>query len=320
MQRREFLTGAAALAIAATRTARAAAPVDDIPIIDTHIHLFDATRPQGAPYKGSRDYQGGVALPAMYAALGTPLGVVGAIEIEASPWIEDNLWVLEVAQKENIMVGTVGDLQPDKPEFGEYLDRYHRNPLFRGIRYGNIWGYNIVQQVSNPTFIQGLKLLAQADLMLDTGNPRLDLLQAIVKVNDAVPDLRIVVDHMPMLEPTPANQADFDAVFKEIAGRPKIYAKLSEIDHRSRTGATDTSVAAHKAGLDALLETFGEDRVVFGSDWPNSVGAATLPQIVQTARDYFATRSRAAAEKFFWKNSLAAYKWVKRSPNQPSMA
>ena len=121
-------------------------------------------------------------------------------------------------------------------------------------------------------------------------------------------------------KPTPANQADFDAVFKEIAGRPKIYAKLSEIDHRSRTGAADTSVAAHKARLDALLETFGEDRVVFGSDWPNSVGAATLPQIVQTARDYFATRSRAAAEKFFWKNSLAAYKWVKRSPNQPSMA
>ena len=200
MQRREFLTGAAALAIAATRTARAAASVDDIPIIDTHIHLFDATRPQGAPYKGSRDYQGGVALPAMYAALGTPLDVVGAIAIEASPWIEDNLWALEVAQKENIMVGTVGDLQPDKPEFAEYLDRYHRNPLFRGIRYGNIWGYNIVQQVSNPTFIQGLKLLAQADLMLDTGNPRLDLLQAIVKVNDAAPDLRIVVDHVPTLE------------------------------------------------------------------------------------------------------------------------
>jgi hypothetical protein len=34
-------------------------------------------------------------------------------------------------------------------------------------------------------------------------------------------------------------------------------------------------------------------------------------------REYFATRSRDAAEKYFWKNSMAAYKWVKRASNQP---
>ncbi len=41
------------------------------------------------------------------------------------------------------MVGTVGNLQPEKPEFAEYLGRYAKNPLFRGIRYGNNWGYEI---------------------------------------------------------------------------------------------------------------------------------------------------------------------------------
>jgi predicted TIM-barrel fold metal-dependent hydrolase len=113
MQRRQFLTGAAA-------------PLDHVPIIDTHIHLFDAGRPQGAPYKGSKQYQGGVALPSTYRALAQPLGIVGAIEVEASPWIENNLWVLEVSEKDTIMVGTVGNLQPEKPEFAEYLERYHR--------------------------------------------------------------------------------------------------------------------------------------------------------------------------------------------------
>ena len=52
-----------------------------------------------------------------------PLGVVGAIEVEASPWIEDNLWVLEVAGKDTIMVGTVRNLEPGKPEFPKLLDQ-----------------------------------------------------------------------------------------------------------------------------------------------------------------------------------------------------
>jgi predicted TIM-barrel fold metal-dependent hydrolase len=319
MQRREFLTGAAAVAVAATKVANAASPLDDVPIIDTHIHLFDGSRPQGAPYKGSKEYEGGIALPAMYRALAQPLGIVGAIELEASPWIEDNLWVLETSQNDTIMVGTVGNLQPEKPEFAEYLERYHRNPLFRGIRYGNLWTYDLVEQVNNPVFIAGLKLLAQADLVLDTANPRVNLLQAIVKVNDSVPNLRIVIDHLPSLDPTPDEQASYDAVLKEIHSRPNIFVKLSEIDHRVN-GEVVSGLAAHRARLDLLMETFGEDRVVFGSDWPNSVGIATLAQIVELTRSYFATRSHAAAEKYFWKNSLQAYKWVKRSANQPSLA
>jgi L-fuconolactonase len=319
MQRREFLTGAAAVAVAATRIAQAASPLDDIPIIDTHIHLFDGSRPQGAPYKGSKQYEGGIALPAMYRALAQPVGIVGAIEVEASPWIEDNLWVLEVSQTDTIMVGTIGDLQPEKPEFAEYLERYHRNALFRGIRYGNLWTYNLVEQVNNPVFIQGLKLLAQADLVLDTANPRVNLLQAIIKVNDSVPDLRIVLDHLPSLDPAPDEQAGYESVLKELHSRPSIFVKLSEIDHRVN-GQLVSGLGAHRARLDLLMDTFGEDRVVFGSDWPNSVGTATLGQIVELTRGYFATRTRAAAEKYFWKNSLQAYKWVKRSANQPGGA
>ncbi|HEV2275185.1 MAG TPA: amidohydrolase family protein, partial [Acidobacteriaceae bacterium] len=254
MQRREFLAGAAAVAIAAAADARAASPLGNIPIIDTHIHLFDGSRPQGAPYTGSKQYQGGIALPSTYRALAEPLGIVGAIEVEASPWIEDNLWVLEVSQKDTIMVGTIGDLQPEKPEFAEYLERYHRNPLFRGIRYGNLWSYNLVEQVDNPVFIEGLKLLAQADLVLDTANPRVNLLEAVVKVNDKVPNLRIVLDHLPSLDPAPDDQNAYDAVLKEMHGRPTIFAKLSEIDHRVN-GQVVSGLAVHRARLDLLMET-----------------------------------------------------------------
>jgi L-fuconolactonase len=82
-----------------------------IPIIDCHIHLFDQTRPQGAPYSGGKGNTE-PSLPSRYRKLAVPLGIVGAIAIEASPWIEDNLWLLEAEESDRIMVGAVGNLQP----------------------------------------------------------------------------------------------------------------------------------------------------------------------------------------------------------------
>ena len=116
-------------------------------------------------------------MPSMYAKIAKPLGIVGVIEVDASPWVEDNLWVLETIQPEPIMVGTVGNLRPEKPEFGEYLERYAKNPLYRGIRYGNLWGYDLPKQIDNPQLIDGLKLLAQHDMVLETANQNIALLE-----------------------------------------------------------------------------------------------------------------------------------------------
>ena len=232
--RRKFLAGTAATALAAAGKPSRAAAIDDIPIIDCHIHLFDGNRPQGAPYKGGRAFAGGVALPSMYAKIAKPLGIVGVIEVDASPWVEDNLWVLETIQPEPIMVGTVGNLRPDKPEFGEYLERYAKNPLYRGIRYGNLWGYDLPKQIDNPQLIDGLKLLAQHDMVLETDNQNIALLEAAVRVNDKVPDLRIVLDHLPALDPSAETQAQYDTVLKEISQRKNIWTKLSEIVHPVR--------------------------------------------------------------------------------------
>ena len=111
MTRRGFLVEMAAIA---SVTAARFQP-SPIPIIDTHIHLFDQTRPQGAPYAGGRP-PGSTAptlpsYPPRYRALARPLGIVGAIAVEASPWVEDNLWVLQVAQTDTMVVGVIGNLR-----------------------------------------------------------------------------------------------------------------------------------------------------------------------------------------------------------------
>jgi L-fuconolactonase len=61
------------------------------------------------------------------------------------------------------MVGTVGHLTPGTPEFKSNLDRFHKNPLFRGIRYG--LGRQGGKEFDRPEFVADLKYLADADLV-----------------------------------------------------------------------------------------------------------------------------------------------------------
>src|SRR5579863_3584732 len=97
--RRAFLAGAASTATVAAvgKTFAQSSSVDEIPIIDAHIHLFDGTRPLGAGYTGSPEYRAisKISLPSMYSPQARPVGIVGAIVVESSAWIDDNLWYLE---------------------------------------------------------------------------------------------------------------------------------------------------------------------------------------------------------------------------------
>ncbi len=139
-----------------------------------------------------------------------------------------------------------------------------------------------------------------------------------MKITDKVPDLRVVVDHLPGLDPTPDTQQAYDAVLREIQQRPRIYVKLSAVIHRVN-GQVATELAPYRDRLDRLVGLFGEDRILFGSDWPNSDGVAPIDKVVGVVRQYFTAAPRAVAEKYFWKNSIAAYKWSKREASQPAL-
>jgi len=309
MQRRAFLAGAAAMAAAPVFAQGAA-----IPIIDTHVHLFDPSRPQGVPYSGPRGQPPQMALPAYYRQQIPGTGIAGAIVVEASPWIEDNLWILERANSDSLFVGVAGSLDPSKPEFPDYLNRFSKDPLWKGIRYARIWQMDNGKQVLKPGMAEGLKLLAQAGQSLDMANPSFDLLRGALLAMDAVPDLHVVMDHMPSLDPMPETQPLYDSLIAELGSRPNFAIKLSQVMHKNDKGDT---VTAPLARLDQLMTVFGEDRVMFGGDWPNSVGTATIPKAVSLMQNYFAARPRIQAEKYFWRNSQRIYRWKKRDAAQP---
>jgi L-fuconolactonase len=325
--RRRFLGSVACAASALSVDWRAAlaaepppsVPSPPIPIIDTHIHLFDPTRPQGVPWPAKDNpllYR--PALPARFREVTRDLGIVGAIEVECSPWLEDNQWVLDVAQKDSFIVGMIGNLEPGKPEFPGQLERFQANPLFRGIRYGNLWDRNLGAGLDQAQFVADLKRLAQAGLALDTANPNPRLLADILRLTDLVPNLRVVIDHLPAFDPPqdPVLRAQCDASLKELSRRPQVYVKVSEVLRRTN-GAVALDLAAYQPRLEEIFETFGPDRLLFGSDWPNSDPLGTYSQVLGIVRAFFLAKGRAVAEKYFWRNSVAAYRWVKRESGQP---
>jgi predicted TIM-barrel fold metal-dependent hydrolase len=324
VDRREFIGAFAAVPFAAEAALRAQpAKSTPIAIIDTHIHLFDKVK-QGSPWPpdvpgGGVPAPGMTALPSRYRALVMQAGVVGAIVVEASPRLEDNQWILDQAATDPIIVGFVGRLDPADPAFATNLERFKKNKLFLGIRQGQL-----KLGLDKPEYMANLKLLADADLSLDVDTPRqgMDAGQVLIQVLDRVPGLRLVMDHLPDLR-FPEDRAvknAYLAALRELGDRPQVYIKLSEVVRRvSGTNEVSTDVNSYKEWLDELWTIFGEDRVMFGSDWPNSenVELNSYATVLGVARGYVGGKGPAATEKALWRNSLKAYRWVKRDSAQP---
>jgi predicted TIM-barrel fold metal-dependent hydrolase len=292
LNRRRFL-GASLVALA---RAEASSPGR---IIDTHIHLYDPNRPQGVPWPPKNDpllYRR--TLPEDFMAATEGLGVTGAVVIESNALLEDNQWVLDLAAGSPLIAAFVGHLDPGNPSFSKHLARFAGNRLFRGVR---LTGKAIASGLSQPAFVAGLQQLADRDLQIDAIGDH-TMFRDLITVSDRAPRLRIVIDHLPFEF---ANDA---TVFRELASRPQIYAKVSGVLRRDGD-RTPMELSFYRDSLDRLWENFGRDRLLYGSNWPVSNRFAPYPTVLRIVQEYFTGKGAEASERYFWKNSLAAYKW-----------
>ncbi len=288
------------------------------PVLDAHIHLFDPARPGGIPWPAPTDailYQ--PALPARFAALAASHGVCAAIAIEASPRLEDNDWLLRVAEENPMIVGIVGNLDLRAPDFLRQLNRLAAYPLLLGLRTGNLWQRDLASDIAKPGVFAHLKAVAALGLALDTANPDIELLEAVDAIADRIPELRIVIDHLPAaVELESASARDlWRRRLASLGQNPNVYAKLSEVPRRIHHHVP-RDPGFYRPTLDILCSVFDEDHVLFGSDWPNSDQWLPYSETFAIVREYFATKGAEAREKFFWQNSRRVYRW--RMPEQMS--
>lgn len=306
LTRRIFLRQSTALATASMLT-RLSMPPALIPAIDTHTHFYDPTRKQGVPWPRPEEkvlYQ--PHYPAQFRALTAPFNVVGTVIVEASPWVEDNQWILDLAKENDNIVGFIGNLKLGVPEFAAQLKRFGVNPLFRGLRLGE---KPIAEGLGQSAFERDLQRLGERQYTLDVLGGA-TMLQYIPRIAKLAPRLRIVIDHLPfpVWDNDPAAMRN---ALAEVARLPQVYAKVSHVARRV-DGHIIEDIAVYRPRLDVLWELFGLDRVVFGSNWPVSNLVAPYDNLHKIVAEYFGGKGQAAAEKFFWRNSRRAYSWIPR--------
>ena len=93
-------------------------------IIDTHTHFYDPTRPQGIPWPPEDNellYR--TVLPEHHREVSGKEGVTGTVVVEASAWLEDNDWILELAADDPWIVGLVGHVDPNRESFASDIER-----------------------------------------------------------------------------------------------------------------------------------------------------------------------------------------------------
>ncbi|MBC7926577.1 MAG: amidohydrolase family protein [Bryobacteraceae bacterium] len=286
LTRRSLLAGTAALPVCA------AIPL--IPIVDTHIHIYDTNRAQGVPWPPASErvlYKPHLASN-FRTAIGSS-GVTGAVIVEASPWLADNDWILERASEDKLFLCVVGHLDPASASFSSDLTRLSANPKFRGIR---ISGSSLKEE-----FYPKLEQLATAGLSLDvlTGPDQLPKVAALAA---RLPDLRIVVNHLPMY-PSPS------AELKLLAGAPGIFIKVSAVLRKDHEGRVPDSVVFYRDVLDELWDTFGASRLVYGSNWPVSNRLSDYGTQLRVVGEYFRSKGSTPARQYFSENAARLYRW-----------
>jgi L-fuconolactonase len=251
-------------------------------------------------------------LPPEYTAFAKSQGVVAAGIVEASGIVEDNQWILDLVANDPFYSFFVGNLEIGAPTFAADLARFAADSRFVGIR-GYLTGPAEGITLSAAQ-LASLRDLADRGMTLDiisrgTKNPKSQV-QALCT---AVPNLRIIIDHLGGAKGPAPVDATWEADIRRIAAAcPNLYMKFSSFYDMYAPGdvvyASPTDLASYKPHFDVLMSAFGPNRLVWGSNWPVIELHGSFADQIAIAEQYLAPLGTAVRDKVMFKNALAFYR------------
>jgi L-fuconolactonase len=131
----------------------------------------------------------------------------------------------------------------------------------------------------------------------------------------------VVIDHLPQALPPsdPAAAKSYVANLQALSQWPMVFVKGSE-GFRRIDGKVVHDPAFYRGWLDQIWDWFGEDRLFYGSDWPNSDHLAPDAETLDLITRYVSAQGPTASGKFFWKNSRPVYRCRPRDQAQELLA
>jgi L-fuconolactonase len=226
----------------------------------------------------------------------------GSIAVQARQTLEESRWLVGLADEAPFIKGVVGwvDLQAENVE--EELAALSRHRKFVGVRH--VVQSELSDFLLKPDFVRGLGKLKAFNLAYDLLLfPK--HLPAATQVVARLPEQRFVVDHIAKPLIRAGMMQPWKADLKELARHANVCCKISGLVTEAKWDGWRKE--DFRPYLDAVLEFFGEDRVMFGSDWPVCLLAGSYADVHGLATDYFAQFSPETQGKFFGGNALKFY-------------
>jgi len=270
--------------------------------IDAHQHFwkYDATE---YPWIGAGTVLERSWMPEDLRPILEGAGMAGCVAVQARQSREESRWRLDWAEEHSWMRGVVGwvDLRSERvdEELGELTGR-------RGL----VGVRHVVQDevdedfLGGGAFCRGVGKLAGYGLAYDLLIYARQL-ESAVRMVERFPEQRFVIDHLAKPEIRLGKLEGWREWMKEMGKFPQVMCKVSGMVTEARVG--DWKAEDLRPYMEVVLEVFGVDRLMFGSDWPVCLLAADYGRVlgvVEGALEGFSVVDRA---KIFGGNALRFY-------------
>jgi L-fuconolactonase len=227
----------------------------------------------------------------------------GCIAIQARQSLEENRFLLELADEHQFIKGVVGWVDLRSRKVDEQLTEFAKHPKFVGVRH-------VAQDEPDDNFligrdfIHGISRLHDFQLTYDLLiYPR--QLPAAIKLVEKFPDQPVVLDHLAKPPIKSGGISPWREQMLELGRHPNVMCKLSGMVTEADWEAWKK--ADFRPYLDVAFAAFGPERLMYGSDWPVCLLAATYGQVHGLIRDNLTSLPDTAKHRIMGGNAERFY-------------
>jgi L-fuconolactonase len=276
--------------------------------IDAHHHLWDLSRREQAWLDDPQlaAIRRGFALEDL-----TPVAAVAGIDrgvlVQVLPDLDETREFLALAAEAEFLAGVVGWADLTADDLADVLAALRAGPggeSLVGVRH-LVQGEADPRWLRRPDVVRGLETLADAGLcydLLTLGHQ----LPAAVETVRALPQLTFVLDHLSKPPIASGELEPWASRMRELAAAPNVYCKLSGMVTEAERGSW--TVDTLRPYVETALDAFGPERLMFGSDWPVCLLAASYAEVTDAAEQLVAGLSKDEQAEIFGGTAARAYR------------
>ncbi|KTR07593.1 hypothetical protein NS365_03190 [Aureimonas ureilytica] len=279
----------------------------NVPIIDTHVHLYDPARLDYPWLASVPAIQGAFLMPEFDRARGA-IAVEGIVfaEVDAAPGqeLDEARFVDELANEDNRIRGIIASAPVERgAAVAEDLERLAAIGRVKAVRR-LIQGHADPAYCLTPAFVEGVREVGKAGFAFDICIYHHQLASATELVRRC-PDMQFVLDHIAKPPIAAGGREPWASEMRALAELPNITVKISgvvtEADH------ANWRPDEIRPYVDHTIECFGFERVMFGSDWPVVNLASSYQAWVEMLDGFLAGVSDTDLRRFYRENALKTY-------------